>query len=310
MDFKKLGYTKPLYILPFDHRSTFAEKMFHHASMDELSSEEIHFLREFKMLTYKGFKLALERGIPTEYGAVLCEEEFGSEVLFDAKQNGFITILTIEKSGQNSFEFEYGNDFKEHIEKFKPNFTKVLIKYNPKDSNDLKIKQKKNLKLISDYSHDKNYKFMLEVLVLPTEEQLKIAKGDREEYDKMQRPALTVEVIKDLQGFGIEPDVWKLEGLEGSQDYKEIVKTVKESGRDNVSLVVLGRGANEEKVDEWIQIGATVDGVIGFAVGRTVFWDSLEKFYHGKIGKAEVIETIATNFLNFYNIFTSSSNSK
>jgi myo-inositol catabolism protein IolC len=255
------------------------------------------------MLIYKGFKQALEKLIPTDYGAILCDEEFGSEVLLDAKHNGFITILTIEKSGEQEFKFQY-EDFAQHIERFRPTCTKVLIKYNPTDAENLKERQKKNLKIVSDYSHDNNYKFLLEVLVLPTEEELKKVNGDREEYDSKLRPGLTVEVIKDLQKAGIEPDVWKLEGFNKQEDYKKILEAARAGGRDNVSLVVLGRGAGEEKVDEWLRIGSRVPGVIGFAVGRTVFWEALEKFYKGQIGKAEVIQRVSDNFQNFYRIFT------
>lgn len=299
-----LGYTKPLYILPFDHRSTFAVELFGLKKLTDLDVVQKELVKEFKMLIYKGFKKAVELGIPTDSAAVLCDEQFGSEVLLDAKHNGFITILTIEKSGEDSFKFQYEN-YKDHIQTFQPTFTKVLIKFNPKDNNDLKKEQKEDLKLISDYSHEAGYKFLLEVLVIANKEQLHEASGDRVLYDRKIRPGLTVEVIKELQDFGIEPDIWKLEGFESENDYKEVIAQAKSGGRKNVNLVILGRGAKEEKVDEWLKTGARVEGVVGFAVGRTVFWDILEKFYRREVGKAEVIDKICQNFLNFYNIFTS-----
>lgn len=304
MDNSKLGYNKPLYILPFDHRSIFAQKMFNLQSISELNEDQRHSIKEFKMLVYKGFKEAVNNGVQRDYAAILCDEEFGSEVLIDAKHNGFVTILTIEKSGSEEFEFQYGEDFGDHINKYKPEFTKVLIKYNPADSEELKQRQKNKLKILSDYSHENKYKFLSEVLVLPTKEQLDEVNGNREEYDMKIRPGLTVEVIKDLHSSGIEPDVWKLEGFDSEESYKEIVETAQTDGREKVGLVILGRGADEEKVDEWLKIGSKVKGVTGFAVGRTVFWDSLEKFYKGEIGKAEAIKTIGANYQNFCNIFT------
>lgn len=304
MNLSSLGYEKPLYILAFDHRATFATELFGKKSVSDLSEEEREFIREFKMLIYKGFKKAVEERIPTESAAILCDEEFGEEVMFDARHNGYITILTIEKSGQNTFEFQY-KDFEQHIEKFKPTFTKVLIKYNPKDSEEIKEKQQNNLKIISDYSHKNNYKFLLEVLVLPTKEQLEQVNGQRDDYDVKLRPELTAEVVKSLQVKGIEPDVWKLEGMDSANDYTGVIKEAKSDRRENVSVVILGRGAKEEKVQEWLRVGSKVEGVIGFAVGRTIFWDSIEKFYKGEIGKAEVIETISQKFQEFYDIFTS-----
>ena len=311
IDFSKLGYTKPLYILPFDHRATFAKKMFNKNSILDLNGEEKELIREFKMLIYKGFKDALEKLIPTDYAAILCDEEFGGEVLLDALHNRFKTILTVEKSGEDEFKFQYP-DFEEHIKKYHPTFVKVLVRYNPEDPDELKNRQKKNLKLVSDFCHDNNYKFLIEVLVIPTQTQLKDA-GTKDAYDRKFRCDLTVEMIKELQDFGIEPDVWKLEGFDQVLDYEKVLKTIKREGREFVNLVVLGRGANEEKVDEWLttgareewfEVGSRVEGVIGFAVGRTIFWDALEKFYKGKIGKTAVIQTVSENFQKFYGVFS------
>lgn len=309
MDLSKLGYNKPLYILPFDHRSTFATELFKKASLDDLNNEERELIREFKMLIYKGIKKATENLIPKENAAILVDEEFGQEVLIDAKHNGFITILTIEKSGHEEFDFMY-DDFKAHIEKFKPEFAKVLIKYNPKDSSDLKKRQQDKLKIISDYCHQNNYKFLLEVLVIPTKEQLVKVNGSREEYDTRLRPELTAEVVKTLQAQGIEPDVWKLEGMETANDYLSVIKEARSGGRDNVGIIILGRGAKEEKVQEWLRIGAKVEGVIGFAVGRTVFWDVIEKFYKREMGKAAVIEVISKKFESFYKVFSFASKTR
>lgn len=298
-----IGYDKPLYILPFDHRATFATELFNVSSVRDLGPLQRHLIKEFKMLIYKGFKKALENGIPTDFAAVLCDEEFGEEVLIDARQSGFLTILTTEKSGESIFKFQYPDSFEDHIEKIHPNFTKVLIKYNPIDNKENKDSQKKNLKILSDYSHDKSFKFLLEVLVIPTNDQLLSAGGNREEFDNKQRASLTIEVISDLQEFGIEPDVWKLEGFENKEDYRSVIEAIKKNGREKVNLVILGRGAREEKVEEWLKIGSQVPGVIGFAVGRTVFWLAIERFYKQEIGKAEVIETIANNFFHFYKVF-------
>lgn len=312
LDLADLGYTKPLYILPFDHRTTFATQMFDKNSIAELSAEEKEAVREFKMLIYKGFKDAVEKLVPTDFAAILCDEEFGSEVLIDALHNGFLTLLPVEKSGQTDFDFQYA-DFGQHIEKFHPQFVKALVRFNPQDLADLKQRQKLKLKQLSDYCHENKHKFLLEVLIIPSEAQLKDA-GTNLGFDRKMRPVLAAEVVKELQQFGIEPDIWKLEGFEREEDYKEIIKAIKADGRENVNLIVLGRGARKEEVEKWLEVGAKeevfevgakVEGVIGFAVGRTVFWQAIEKFHRGEIGKAEVIQTVSENFRQFYRIFTS-----
>lgn len=306
MNFSSIGYKKPLYILAFDHRSAFAEKMFHVKSLSDLSPEQKHDIKEFKMLIYKGFKNAIEKQIPVDNAAILCDEEFGSELILDANQNGFITILTVEKSGEKEFKFQYGENFRKHIEDFNPTFVKVLIKYNPSDPNELKQRQKKNLKIVSDFCRDRKYKFLIEVLVLPTEIELRSV-GGREKYDETLRPLLTVDVIREMHETGIEPDIWKLEGFSKKESYKKVISAARENGRENVSLVILGRGESEEKVDEWLRVGSKIDGVIGFAVGRTIFWEVIEKFHKGEIGKASVIDVISKKFQALYKVFTFSS---
>ncbi|PIR80422.1 MAG: DUF2090 domain-containing protein [Candidatus Levybacteria bacterium CG10_big_fil_rev_8_21_14_0_10_35_13] len=299
----KIGYDKPLYILPFDHRATFATNMFGLNVVEDLNEEQAKLIKEFKLLIYLGFKDAINKGVPKESGAILCEEQFGAAILDDARRSGYITILTTEKSGSSEFKFQYEKDFRWHIDKFKPTFTKVLLRYNPSDSADLKQRQKTNLKLLSDFSHENGYKFLLEVLVIPTEEQLMRA-GSREAYDENLRPILTKEIIIELQNFGIEPDIWKIEGLDKEEDYREIVNAARSRGRIKVSLVILGRGANEEKVEQWLSLGAKVKGIVGFAVGRTAFWDSLEKYYKKEIGQQEVINSVSGSFKKYCKIFS------
>lgn len=314
LDFASLGYTKPLYVLPFDHRATFAKKMFGKNSIADLDFEEKEAIREFKMLIYKGFKDAVEKLIPTDFAAILCDEEFGSEIIIDASHNGYLTLLPVEKSGQTEFDFQY-EDFSGHIQEFRPKFVKALVRFNPADAEDLKQRQKEKLKKLSDYCHENNQLFLLEVLVIPTEQQLKDV-GTKQMFDLKLRPNLAVEVIEDFQDFSIEPDVWKLEGFDQEGDYKEVIKAIKRDGRVNVNLVVLGRGGSVEDVERWLEVGereeifetgGKVEGVIGFAVGRTVFWEALEKFHKREIGKAEVIQTVSANFQKFYKIFTSTS---
>ena len=313
LDFSNLGYTKPLYILPFDHRATFAKKMFGKSSITDLDFEEKESIREFKMLIYKGFKDAVGKLIPTDFAAILCDEEFGAEILIDALHNGFLTLLPVEKSGQTEFDFQYA-DFGEHIKKFHPALVKALVRFNPNSVEDLKQRQKEKLKKLSDYCHENSHKFLLEVLIIPTETQLKDV-GSQLGFDRKVRPILAEQIIKDFQDFGVEPDVWKMEGFEKEEDYKEIIKTIKRDARVNVNLVVLGRGGSVEDVEKWLEmgereeifeVGGKVEGVIGFAVGRTVFWEALEKFHKREIGKAEVIETVSANFQKFYKVFTSS----
>lgn len=297
-----LGYNKPLYILAFDHRGNFAKNIFNTDSA-QLTEENITQIKEFKQIIYEGFKHAITMGLPKQDAAVLVDEEYGEAILADAKVQGFSTIVSVERSGQDVFTFEYGDEFGEHLEKYRPTFAKALIRYNPEDSDEKKQAQQKNLKILSDYAHQHAYKFLLEPLVPASESQLTKVNGIVDDYDKTLRPQLTVTMIRELQEAGVEPDIWKLEGLDKREDYENVVTQMRSGGRSNVSMVILGRGASEDKVEEWIKIGAGVEGVVGFAVGRTIFWNPIVAYHEEKMSREQSVEEISKNLQRFYNAF-------
>lgn len=282
-----LGYSKPLFILAFDHRSTFLKKMF---NRDGPFTREITAkIKELKRIIYDGFLEVVPDKIPKEEGAILVDEQFGDEILRDAIGNGYAVALTTEKSGQEEFDFEYGNSFSEYIKKYKPTFVKALVHYNPERDQELNSRQRSKLKLLSDYTHSNGYKLLIELLIQAPTEEIK--------------PKFMIQTISEFQTDGIEPDVWKIEGMENPASYKEVVQQARSNGRDRVGIVILGRGEDKERVEEWIKAGAPVPGVIGFAIGRTIFWEPVSSYYHGQIGKDEAITQIAHNYENFHTIF-------
>jgi len=296
-----LGYKKNLFILPFDHRSSFIE-LFGFTNPD-LSLKEKAIISQAKEIIYTSFKKAVEQEMPKEQAAILIDEEYGDKIIRDAISSNYNVILTTEKSGQREFTFEYEDSFAKHIEKYKPLFVKALIHYNPNDDPLSKMRQQQKLEILSNYCHQHSYKFLLEVLVSPTNSQLKEVNGNNDLYDSKIRPNLTVKTIEELQNTNIEPDVWKLEGMSNEDSYKIVTLQARQEGRNNVGIVILGRSENQGKVEAWIQSGNKINGIIGFAVGRTVFWKPLIDYKNGEIEKEKVIEIIANNFLHFYRIF-------
>lgn len=272
-----LGYKKNLYILPFDHRASFAKLL--GFTNPYFSPKEKEAIISAKEIIYSAFKKAVEQEIPKENAAILVDEEYGDRIIQDAENNNYNVILTTEKSGQDEFAFEYSNMFAQHIEKYKPNFVKALIRYKV----DVDCH---GLRTLSDYCHKTGYKFILEVLT---------------EYKTEKE---TIAAIKELQSAGIEPDIWKLEGMETEKEFQNIISQVQGGSRRNVKVVILGRGEKQETVEKWIKVGAKVKGYIGFAIGRTIFWKPLLEYKNGKIDKEETIELICSNFLHFYHIFT------
>ena len=300
------GYTKPLYILPFDHRGSFETGMF--GWKGALTVDQTAQIAAAKRVIFDGFQSAITGGAPKEKGGILVDEQFGAAILRDASSQGFTTACPAEKSGQEGFDFEYGEDFAAHIEAFHPTFCKVLVRYNPEGDPELNREQATRLKRLSDYLHSANRSlFMFELLVPPEKAQLEKVHGDKKAYDDEIRPPLMVGAIRALQNAGVEPDVWKIEGLDRREDCERIVAVARAGGRETVGCIILGRGEDDAKVLEWLTTAATVPGFIGFAVGRTDFWQPLIAWRAHEISRATAVDQIARRYREFVDAFEKAS---
>ena len=297
------GYQKALYFLPFDHRNSYVTSMFHFTL--PLNAEQQERVEDSKRVIYEGFLQAVRDGVPKLSAGILVDEEFGAQILHDARERGFITALSVEASGVEEFQFEYGAHFARHIEDFDPTFVKVLVRYNPDHDAAMNRRQAERLKQLSDYCRDADRMLMFELLVPPTESQLGSVYGDHDAYDLHLRAQLMVRAITELQDGGVEPAVWKIEGLDRREDCQLVVEAACRAGRDHVSCIVLGRGANEEKVIAWLETAAAVDGFIGFAVGRSSFFDAVADYVAKKATREQAVQRIAQKFLTWSNTFES-----
>jgi 5-dehydro-2-deoxygluconokinase len=297
-----IGYDRPLYILPFDHRGSFQTKMF--GWKGTLTPEQTAEIAAAKQVIYDGFKAALAAGVPQAKAGILVDEQFGAAILRDAARHGYTTACPAEKSGQDEFDFEYGEDFAQHIEMFEPTFCKVLVRYNPEGDKELNRQQAARLKRLSDYLHSRGQsKFMFELLVPAEKAQLDRLHGDKHAYDLEVRPGLMVRAIQELQDAGVEADVWKIEGLDRRDDCVKVVAAAHRGGRDRVGCIVLGRGEDDAKVREWLRTAADVPGFIGFAVGRTSFWDPLVDWRAKKIPREAAVKEVARRYQEWVDIF-------
>jgi myo-inositol catabolism protein IolC len=299
---RTLGFDRPLYILPFDHRGSFQMKLFGWAGV--LSANQAAQIAASKQVIYDGFRAAISSGVPEEKAGILVDEQFGAAILQNARAHAYTTACPAEKSGHAEFEFEYGEDFAEHIENFQPTFCKVLVRYNPEGDPALNARQAARLRCLSEYLHGKSHSlFMFELLVTAEKSQLDRVKGDKRTYDLELRPRLMADTIRQLQNAGVEPDVWKIEGLDRRKDCEEIVAVARRNGRDKVGCIILGRGEGDPKVREWLATASGVPGFIGFAVGRTSFWDALVNWRAKKITRREAVNDIARRYREFVDTF-------
>jgi myo-inositol catabolism protein IolC len=298
-----VGHTSPLYILPFDHRGSFQSKLF--GWKGALSPEQTAEIASTKAVIYDGFKAALEGGVPNDRAGILVDEQFGADILRDAVKNGISTSMPAEKSGQDEFDFEYGEAFGQHIEAFNPMFCKVLVRYNPQGDPGMNERQSARLRVLSDWLHGSGRKFMFELLVPAEQAQLDAVGGDKKAYDRTVRPGLMIQAIHELQDKGIEPDVWKIEGLDARDDCARVAEAARRGGRDEVGCIILGRGEDDKKVYEWLKAAAGVPGFIGFAVGRTTFWDPLVSWRAKNISREDAVARIAKSYTTWVDVFES-----
>lgn len=306
-----LGYDKPLYVLSFDHRDLILAKSVPEHMLDVLTAEqrsEIELVRSelllAKHVVYAGFEAALAAGVAKDKAVVLVDELFGAAVLGKAAAQNYLTACPVEKSNQQEFTFEYGDDFAKHIEAIRPTFCKVKVRYNPEGNQDLNRRQAARLKQLSDYLHEQSQShFMLHLLVPAEREQIRELKGDEQVYHEEVRPRLKIEAIQQLQDAEIEPDVWGVEGLETREDCEKVVLAARRGGRDKVGCLILGGGASKEKVHGWLRNAAGVPGFIGFAAGRKIFTDPLTRWTSRKITKQDAATEIGQRYREFVNIF-------
>lgn len=294
---KQIGYDRPLFVQPFDHRGSFTKGFFGIAGAPviEPGSDQRTPVSQAKALVYRGLLRAIEMGVPRESLGLLVDAEFGGHVLLDAKRRGIPVAVCVEKSGQNVFDFEYGPRWQDHLRFFSPDMVKCLVRYHPADDPGANREQLARLKELSDYIHAGNdHYFMFELLVpaLTADEK---AMGER--YDKELRPQRMIEAMAEIQDFGVEPDIWKIEGLENREQAVAVAAQARRGEhRSKVGCILLGRGSNATQVHHWLRVAAPVDGYIGFAVGRTIFSEPLKGYLADPTTEAAAVQTIADNY--------------
>ena len=296
------GYSQDLYILAFDHRGTITKGLLG-VEGREPTQDEANKVSEMKKIIFDGFLKANEYGITGGDPPILVDETFGLEVQQKAKEMNIKFAAPVEKSGQKVFDFEYGDQFGEKINEVGADFVKILVRWNPDDEEEIRETQGNRIKELSDWLTENDKKFLLEFLVPATEEQLASVENDQARYDSEIRPKLAVKVVEEMRERGADPDIWKIEGLDTPEDCEKVAHAIRTGDREDVIAVVLGRGASDEKVNEWLRAGSSVEGYKGFAIGRSIFWDALKGFHEGEKSREEAVEEIAQSYLGFLSVY-------
>ncbi|MFP4112185.1 MAG: 2-deoxy-5-keto-D-gluconate 6-phosphate aldolase domain-containing protein [Candidatus Woesearchaeota archaeon] len=300
-----MKHSKQLLILPFDHRSSFSKTLM---GYDEkrLTASQHNKISYMKNVVFEGFiEYAKKYKKNKDEFGILVDEEYGKSILKRANQMGVMSCSPSEKSGQKVFQLDYGSKFKGHIERVNPAYVKVLVRYNPGNKKDNKI-QLERLKKLDSYCRKTDRQFLFELLVPPTENELKTLGKKR--YDKTKRITNTIKALEELSKE-LYVDVWKLEGFDSKKAWQDIISALnKKTINKDFSIVVLGRGENKDHVIKWLKIASKFHEINGFAVGRTIFMQPLIELKEGKINRSKAIKKISDNFRFFVNLWLKEKN--
>ena len=289
-----------LLILAMDHRDSLLRDLY---GIDgEPTETQIDTVSAHKALVFDGLLAAIDAGVDASRVGVLVDERYGSAVASRAKDAGIDLAMPIERSGEPLFLLEYGTfgdgEWLRHVEEFGPEQVKVLVRDNP-DGSANRTLQFDRLIAVSNALRASGRTFLFELLVPATPAQLESVGSDALRYDCELRAGLTVRVIEEMQSEGIEPDIWKVEGLESEEDARAVVRTAQSDGRSAVQCIVLGRDAPQSRVDHWLRIASTVDGFRGFAIGRSIWEKPLAGLLGGTSSESDLVRRVAENFSHF-----------
>ena len=275
----------PLFILAMDHRASFGKTLFG-VKDDRPGPEQVAAMASAKQMIFDGLRAALPA---LSYGraGVLVDERYGQDVIDAARAAGQNVVLAIpvEASGHDWFTLEWGDQWLGHVEAIKPGYAKVLVRDNPDFDATQREQQFGQLARVSSELRGIGVPLLYELLVPATASQLDRAGHDQGAYDRDIRPGLVARVIADNQARGVEPTLWKVEGLETIEAAEQVADQARAGGR-SADLIVLGRDAPAERLDHWLEVASQVSAFVGFAIGRSIWEDAVRDFEASDRGTA------------------------
>lgn len=284
----------PLYMLAFDHRQVLRD-LYPGVSSADLESAKVAVLESLE---------AIPQTVATKDSlGFLVDEEYGRDAAKLASKRGVYLAMPIEASRTRILRLQYPADYRSRFERFDPQAVKALVFHNPADPPARKREQLSLLRSICDFAHEQGRHYLLEVLIAATPQQLAEGGGGKAGFRASVFPRLLVESIAEMQEYGIEPDIWKVEGLDTVEDAAAVGAQATVAGREDVRCIVLGSGESQAKVNGWLANAAAVPAFSGFAIGRTVWHQPVGDMLAGRVARNVAIETMARSFAGLISAF-------
>ena len=289
-----------LLILAMDHRDSL-ERELYRLTAPPRPAEAARIAAD-KLLVYRALLDAAAQLPGGARPGILVDEEYAASVAELAQHVPTMDLaMPIEASGHPWFQFAF-DDWTAHAEFFATDHSKVLIRDNPGFDASDRSAQAAAVATVSAWATTAGRPLIVELLIPGTDSDLASVGGDALRYDRELRPGLTQQVIRELQDAGVEPALWKVEGPETTADAQAIADLARRDGR-TAQCIVLGRHAPADRLEHWLDVAAPVSDFVGFAIGRSIWWDALSDHLAGTIDEAEAQKRIAAAYLRYANDF-------
>ena len=269
--------TDRVYMLAADHRWQWEEWC------DARSMPRTR-IAEVKRLAYDGFLLARDRSAAVrECGALLIDEQYASPVITEALKAGVNVGTPAEKAG--SFPLAWCEPFSRALTGA---FVKVLVRHRPDDDREIRDRQWAKLKALQTWCHGAGKPLVIEVLVARRQE-------PEEEFEASGRPAMLAGFIGEAYRRALAPDFWKIEGTPSKEGARIIDAAI--AADSWCRQIILGKAADLDTIHRWFAAAAGSPTAVGFAIGRSVFWEPSEAFLSGTRTAGQAAADICANYL-------------
>jgi myo-inositol catabolism protein IolC len=291
--------SEDVYMVAFDHEVEFDALFVKGGSSTDAERSEI---RRAKKLVMRGVQKAVADGVTDlANAAILIDELYGSDVADEARETGLGFSMPVDPPGRE-FTFRF-DDWQDHLLRYQPTWAKPLLWYNVDGDKAKNARQVERVKVLADWLAANDQKLLLEFLIPAEPAQEEATGGDRTRYETEYLPRLITEAMKDLVAAGVEPDLWKVEGVPTAEGMKLIGDTALSIGK-RTGVLVLGRGAGIETVGTWLSLAGATPGFSGFAVGRTI-WNDAVGAWIGNQDDTLLIDTIADRYRQLVDFYQS-----
>lgn len=240
---------------------------------------------EVKRLALDALLLARERSSDVrDFGALLLDDQYAAPAIADGLRAGVTVGTPAEQAG--AFPLAWATD--PFARALTGAFVKVLVRYRPDDDAAGREEQWRKLDALQSWCRDAGKPLVVEVLVARRGE-------DADAFEASGRPAIIAGFIAEAYARRLVPAFWKIEGTLAPEGAKTIDAAVAAhpAGRQ----ILLGKAADLATIDRWFAAAGASPTAVGFAIGRSVFWDPSAAYLSGEQGAGDAAAAICANYL-------------